>query len=192
MLTLVVVGLAASGVGHGPVGAQEPEQPRFEVVAEDDNGRVWAVLSLTGQRVDEAYLPIVVGVQNNAKKPVTLNRDSFRLRDLDGIIYLMPSVRDWRKNYDKIVLDRRMMSTGGIPWRVWYTSRKLGPTNFFPDLQTGRGNILRDSVTLRRGHGMMDLLYFERPRNLSAGRPFFLEVWGKNWESPIRLRLLLS
>ncbi len=176
----------------GPASAAEPEQPRPEVIAEDENGRVWAVLTLTAQRLDQPYLPIVVGVQNNAKNPVTLDRDSFRLRDLDGLVYVMPSVRDWRRDYGKMVLDRRMMSTGGIPWRVWYSSRKLGPTNFFPDLQTGRGNVLRDSVTLRRGYGMVDLLYFERPRDLSAGRPFFLEVWGKGWEGRIRLRLVLS
>lgn len=181
---------AVLGCGVSLSLAQEPEPPRYEFIAENEDARVWAVLTLTGQRLDEPYIPIVVGVQSNTKKPVTLDRDSFRLRDLDGLIYLMPSVRDWRRNYDKIVIDRRMMSTGGIPWRVWSTSRKLGPTNFYPDLSTGRGNVLRDSVTLRRGYGMIDLLYFERPRDLAAGRPFFLEVWAEGWEAPIRLRLV--
>jgi hypothetical protein len=187
--TLVVV---AAMVAGGALVAQEGEERLWEYNVEDDNGRAWANLTLTGLRMNEPFIPIVVGVQNNAKKPVTLKRDSFRLTDLDGLVYTLASVRDWRKHYDPIVQDRRMMSTGSIPWRVWYTSNKLGPTNFFPDLKTGRGNVLRDSVTLRRGYGMFDLMYFERPRNLAVQRPFFLEIWGKGWESPLRMRLLIN
>ena len=187
--TMVVVAILASG---GALVAQQKETRKWEFDVEDDNGRAWANLTLTGLRMDEPFIPIVVGVQNNAKKPVTLNRESFRLTDLDGLVYVLASVRDWRKHYDPIVQDRRMMSTGSIPWRVWYTSNKLGSTNFFPDLKTGRGNVLRDSVTLRRGYGMFDLMYFERPRNLSVQRPFFLEVWGKGWESPLRMRLVIN
>jgi hypothetical protein len=186
---LVVV---AAMVAGGALMAQEDEERLWEYNVEDDNGRAWANLTLTGLRMNEPFIPIVVGVQNNAKEPVTLKRDSFRLTDLDGLVYTLASVRDWRKHYDPIVQDRRMMSTGSIPWRVWYTSNKLGQTNFFPDLKTGRGNVLRDSVTLRRGYGMLDLMYFERPRNLAVKRPFFLEIWGKGWESPLRMRLLIN
>ena len=176
LITAVVV-LATVAVAGGLL-AEEEETRLWDFDVEDENGRAWANLTLTGLRMDEPFIPIVVAVQNNSKKPVTLNRESFRVTDLDGLVYMLASVRDWRKHYDPIVQDRRMMSTGSIPWRVWYSSNKLGSTNFFPDLKTGRGNVLRDSVTLRRGYGMFDLMYFERPRNLSVKRPFFLEVWG--------------
>lgn len=182
-----VFAVAASGLI-----AQEPEteQPRVLFFVEDQKARVWANLSLTGQRSEEPYIPMVVGVQNIQQEPVTLDRASFRLSDLDGLIYVLPSVKAWRKNYDKIVLDRRTMSASGIPWQVWQTGRRLGETNFFPDLRSNRGNILRDSVTLRKGYGMLDIFYFERPRNFSVNRPFFLEVWGEGWESTIRMRLM--
>jgi hypothetical protein len=38
---------------------------------------------------------------------------------------------------------------------------------------------------------MVNLLYFERPRNLQAGRPFFLAVHPEGWEIPIRIRLVI-
>ncbi len=44
-----------------------------------------------------------------------------------------------------------------------------------------------DSVYLRRGHGMVDLMYFERPREiLEIGTPFFLTIHPERWEIPIR------
>lgn len=169
----------------------EEEQPKYVFFVEDTKARVWANLTLTGQRADEPYIPIVIGVQNMQQKAVTLDQASFRLSDLDDLIYVMPTVKAWRKSYDKIVMDRRTMSASGIPWQVWQTGRRLGETNFFPDLRSQRGNVLRDSVTLRKGYGMVDILYFERPRRFSANRPFFLEVWGEGWESPIKMRLMV-
>ncbi len=172
--------------------AQESGAPRVLYIAEDEQGKVWANLTLTRQRTEEPYLPIVIGVQNLGKKDINLNRDTFWLDDFDGLIYTMPTVSEWRKNYGRIVIDRRMMTTGGIPWEVWYRTGKFGQTNFFPDLNSRRGNTTRDSVFLRRGHGMVDLLYFERPRNFEMGKPFFLNVQPKRWEVPIRMRLIVG
>jgi hypothetical protein len=103
----------------------------------------------------------------------------------------MPSIKEWRKNYGKISIDRRMVSVGGIPWQVWQSSNRFASTNFFPDLNISRGGTARDAVTLPEGWGMADLMYFERPRSLDSGRPFFLAVFGEGWEEPIRLRLVL-
>lgn len=189
-LTIVALVFVLAG---GVLLAQEAEEEKAKYVffVEDSKARVWANLTLTGQRADEPYIPIVVGVQNIQQKSVTLDQASFRISDLDDLIYVMPTVKAWRKSYDKIVMDRRTMSASGIPWQVWQTGRRLGETNFFPDLRSERGNVLRDSVTLRKGYGMVDILYFERPRNFSANRPFFLEVWGEGWESPIKMRLMV-
>ncbi len=165
-LTIVALVFVLAG---GVLLAQEAEEEKAKYVffVEDSKARVWANLTLTGQRADEPYIPIVVGVQNIQQKSVTLDQASFRISDLDDLIYVMPTVKAWRKSYDKIVMDRRTMSASGIPWQVWQTGRRLGETNFFPDLRSERGNVLRDSVTLRKGYGMVDILYFERPRNFS-------------------------
>jgi hypothetical protein len=173
--------------------AQDGDEPgRILFIAEDNQGKVWANLSLTGQRDSEPYLPMVIGVQNGSSAKLKLTRESFWLSDLEGVIYSVPSVKEWRKNYDHASLDRRLLTTGGIPWEVWARSGRFASTNFFPDLRASRGATTRDVVTLRRGFGMADLLYFERPRTLAPGKPFFLAVQGEGWEEPIRLRLYIS
>jgi hypothetical protein len=153
---------------------------------------VWVNLSLAMQNQDDAYLPAVVGVQNKSHNEIKLTRESFWLEDLDDVVYTMPTVKEWRKNYKRIVIDRRLMSTGGIPWEVWWRSGRFAPSNFFPDLRSTRGNTTRDSIVLRNGYGMVDLLYFERLRMNQIGRPFLLVVHPKGWEIPIRIRLYLS
>jgi hypothetical protein len=89
-------------------------------------------------------------------------------------------------------MDYRMVSYAGIPWENWRWNRRLESSSFFPNLRSSRGNTVRDRVTLRHRHAMVDLLYFERPRNLELGRPFFLVVHPKGWEVPIRIRLVIS
>jgi hypothetical protein len=180
----------------GFVFAQEGEekrgQPQILFVAEDDQGTVWANVGLTLQQTDEPYVPIVVAVQNKMKKNVTVTRDRLWLSDLDGLVYQMPSIKEWRKNYGRIVIDRRVVSTGGIPWEVWQRSRRYSASNFFPDMRSQRGNTVIDTVSLRKGNGMVDLFYFDRPRNQFYEKPFFLTVHPKGWENPIRLRLVLN
>ena len=178
--------------------AQEPEAfsddpSKILFIAEDENGKVWANLSLTIQRTQEPYLPMVVAVENQFSKPVTFTRESFWLSDLDDIIYVMPPIKEMRKNYERAVMDSRTVSFAGIPWENWRWNRRLEPSNFFPNLRSTRGNTVMDRVTLRQRHAMADLLYFERPRNLEKGRPFFLNVRPKKgWETPIRIRFVIS
>jgi len=181
----------AVGVAAGSLLAQEPAPTQILFIAENEFGKVWANTSLTIQRTTEPYLPIVVAVENLAAKPITLDRSSISLTDLDGIVYVMPSVKEQRKNYDKTVIDYRMVSYGGIPWEGWRWNRRLEPSNFFPNLRVSSGNTTQDRMTLRQRHAIVDLLYFERPRDLT--RPFFLEIQPqKGWEVPIRLRLVLN
>ena len=185
--------LCAVGVAVASVLAQEPSPTQILFIAENDFGKVWANTSLTIQRRTEAYLPIVVAVENKGTKPVTLDRSSFWLTDLDEIVYVMPTVKEQRKNYDKIVMDYRMISYAGIPWEGWRWNRRLELANFFPNLQARAGNTIMDRVTLRNRHAMVDLLYFERPRDMDLNRPFFLEIHAKKgWEIPIRLRIVLN
>ena len=200
-LSKVITGaIAASAVSIGLLAgttmlAAEEEPQRFLFIAENENGKVWANLTLTMQRTAEPYLPMVVAVENHSKDPITLDRDSFFLSDLDDIVYVMPPIKEIRKNYDKMVMDYRAVSYSGIPWENWSVTRRLEMSNFFPDMRASRGNTVLDRVTLRHRHAMVNLLYFERPRNLELGRPFFLIVHpkkGKGWEIPIRMRIVIS
>jgi len=185
--------LCAVGVAGGLLFAQEPAPTQILFIAENEFGKVWANTSLTLQRKNEPFLPIVVAVENRAAKPITIDRSSIWLTDLDGIVYVMPTVKEHRKNYDKTVIDYRMISYAGIPWDGWRWNRRLEPANFFPNLRASSGNTTKDRVTLRQRHAVVDLLYFERPRNLSLNRPFLLEIHPKKgWEIPIRLRIVLN
>lgn len=190
--TLLIFGLVALA-GTLATGQQDGEDGnKILFIAGDDQGKVWANVSLALQNSDDAYLPMVVGVQNKSPKEIRLNRESFYLTDLDGIVYSMPTVKRWRKGYKRIVVDRRMLSTGGIPWEVWYRSGRFARSNFFPDLRGSRGNTTINSIVLRNNYGMVDLMYFEQLRSMEVGRPFFLTVQPEGWETPIRLRLYLS
>jgi len=174
--------------------AQEEQTQRFLFIAENENGKVWANVTLTLQRTAEPYLPMVVAVENHAKKSITLDRESFWLSDLDDIVYIVPSVKEVRKNYSKTVMDYKTISYAGIPWENWRWTRRLERSNFFPDLRaSASGNTVLDRVTLRQRHAMVSLFYFEKPRTLAPGKPFFLVVRPKKgWEIPIRMRLVLS
>ena len=171
---------------------EEQEAQRVLFIAENEVGKVWVNLTLTLQRTAEPYLPMVVAVENMSRSSIEIDRESFWLSDLDDIFYFMPTVKEVRKNYDKIVMDYRMVSYAGIPWENWRWTSRLESANFFPDLRSTRGNTVRDHVTLRHRHAMVNLLYFERPRNLQRGRPFFLTVHPKGWEIPIRIRIVIS
>jgi hypothetical protein len=192
--TVLAMSLAVGGVVARPDTKQEEEQEpqRVLFIAENDAGKVWANLALTLQRTAEPYLPMVVAVENLSRNSIEIDRESFWLSDLDDIVYFMPTVKEVRRNYDKIVMDYRMVSYAGIPWENWRWTNRLDSANFFPDLRSTRGNTVRDHVTLRHRHAMVNLLYFERPRKLQRGRPFFLAVHPKGWEIPIRIRILIS
>lgn len=189
---LLLVSVAVDWVIAQQGQVQEREPQRLLFIAENDAGKVWANISLTLQRTGEPYLPMVVAVENMQRKSIVLTRESFWLSDLDDIVYVLPSVKEVRKYYDKSVMDFRMVSYSGIPWETWRWTNRLEGANFFPDLRSNRNSTVRDHVTLRQRHAMVNLLYFERPRNLQRGRPFFLVVHAKGWEIPIRIRLIIS
>ncbi len=190
ILSAAIVGVVAATAG-GLLAQDEARSGQILFAGETSYGRVWANLSLTGERAGEPFVPMAVGVQNLSSSKVRLDRTSFWLEDLNGVMYAMPGIREWRKNYRKISMDRRMVSAGGIPVQVWRSSNRYASTNFFPDLNVSRGGTARDVVTLPEGWGMADLMYFERPRTFDTERPFLLAVFAEGWEEPIRLRLVL-
>jgi hypothetical protein len=187
----VILGLAALVVASA-AGQEAEDETKVLFIASDDQGTVWANLGLALQNRSDAYLPMVVGVQNDSKNEIKLTRESFQLVDMNGVVYSMPTVKEWRKSYKRIVIDRRLLSTGGIPWEVWYQSGRFTRSNFFPDLSGRRGNTTINTVILRSGYGTVDLLYFEQLRQGQANRPFILVVQPEGWEVPINLRLYLN
>ncbi|MCJ7753954.1 MAG: hypothetical protein MUP13_05290 [Thermoanaerobaculales bacterium] len=188
---LVILGLAALVVVSA-TGQDGEDEAKMLFIASDDQGTVWANVGLALQNRDDAYIPMVVGVQNNSPNEIKLTRESFHLADMDGVVYSMPTVKEWRKGYKRIVIDRRLLSTGGIPWEVWYQSGRLARSNFFPDLSGTRGNTTISTINLRTGFGMVDLMYFEQLRVQQTDRPFILTVQPVGWEVPINLRLYLN
>lgn len=157
-----------------------------------DAGQLWANLSLTYLRVEEPFLPIVVGMQNKSKQRAVVDRDSFWLVGPDGTRYPLAELKEVRSEYERFGADRRIASAAGIPVEVWARQRRFRESNFFPDMRVSRRPTVVDNVTLAQGDGMADLMYFVTPRGLAPGRPFLLEVLPRDWQVPLRLRLVLA
>lgn len=171
-----------------PVVAQDSQTVH---VGRNDFGTVWANVQLTRMRVSEPYLPIVIGIQNLASDSVRIDRGTIRLVGPDGRRYPVAGVKEVRKNYDKLSPDRRIANASGIPWEVWYRQRRLRESNFFPGVM-GRSGTVIDNISLRRQDGMVDIIYFPRPRGLALNTPFILEIAAEGWEVPLRLGLRLD
>ncbi len=191
-----VLGLAAVALlGYGIVAGVEQGsacKPQYLFQAEGPEGVVWANITLTHRRATEPYLPIVIGIQNTSRDSVKVTRESLWLNDLDGLVYSMPTVKALRGGYDKILADQRLLSVDGIPWLNWRRGRRFEPSNFFPDMRAVRGNTTKDRITLRGGFGMVDLFYFERPRDLAPCAPFFVVVHPEGWQTPIRFSVFIT
>lgn len=173
--------------------AQAADEPRRVIfTARTAEGEVWANVGLTGQRLDQSYVPMVVAVANRGGQAAVVDRDTIRLIGPDGLRYPMPTLRELRRNYRRMSLDSRSVSGAGIPWEVWRRDGKLVDSNFFPELASSRRAIAIDEVTLAPGFAMVDLLYFAKPPGLGPRTPFVLEVSPIGWETPIRLGIILE
>jgi len=166
-------------------------EERDPIVVNGENacGQVWVNLSLTGLRLDETYVPMVIAVYNRAKGQATVTRDSFRLIGADGREVHVPGVKELRQAYDKLTMDRRMVSTAGIPFGTWLRRSRTVPSNFFPGMGSSGGGTTIDHVSMPPMFGMVDLVYFERPKGLALGQPVVLEVKPEGWEESIRLQI---
>jgi hypothetical protein len=187
-LLLVVV------LGCGPMTLFAQDQSRRELIFDSTNaeGEVWVNVSLTRQRFDEDYLPMVVMVANRIDGPVVLDRESFRLIGADGQRYPMPSLKELRAGYNRFGLDARAVSGSGIPWEVWARERRLVESNFFPNLTGNSRALVIDEVSLMPGNAVIDLLYFAKPQGFAAGQPLVLEVHAMGWAAPLRLGMVLN
>jgi hypothetical protein len=182
---VVLLGVLAAGLAIADDG-------RVVFSERNEVGQLWANLAVTYQRVGEPYLPMVIGVQNLGGETMRLDRASFSLIGPDGRRFPMADIKELRRSYDKASMDRRIATANGIPVDVWARQRRLRESNFFPDVSQSRRTTVIDRVTLGRGDGTVDLIYFETPAGLAPGAPFLLEVQPEGWEIPLRLRLVLG
>jgi hypothetical protein len=182
---VIVISLALSL----PVATAQEMQVLY--TAQGQFGSVWANVSVTHQRVAEPYLPVVIGIQNMGPDAVTIDRAAVRLIGPDGTRYPMADLREVRKGYGKMRLDRRIATSAGIPAEVWYRQGRLAESNFFPDVGS-RGGTVIDRVVLRRTDALVDIVYFRRPQSLTASAPFIIEVAPDGWEVPTRLGIQLE
>jgi hypothetical protein len=171
----------------------QEEQPRRIVFSGGNKvGELWANVSLTMQRLDEDYIPMVVAIVNRSKETVTIDRDAVRLVGRDGSRYPMPTLKELRKGYGQRTLDARAASGAGIPYEVWQRERHLMDSNFFPHLMSSGRSIVIDEVNLAPGYAMIDILYFAKPKGMKIGEPFLLEVEAIGWVAPVRLGIVLN
>jgi len=182
---MVLLGILTAGLAIAAEG-------RVVFSERSEAGQLWANLSVTYQRLGEPYLPMVIGVQNLGGETLRLDRASFSLIGPDGRRFPMADLKELRRSYDKGSIDRRIATANGIPVDVWARQRRLRESNFFPDMSQSRRTTVIDRVTLARGDGTVDLIYFEMPSALALGAPFVLEVQPEGWEIPLRLRLVLG
>jgi hypothetical protein len=155
-------------------------------------GELWANVVLTGLRLDEPYLPMVIGIVNHSAESAIVDRDAIRLVGPDGLRYPMPTLKELRTGYGPIALDARAVSGAGIPYEVWRSEGRLVESNFFPNLTSSRRAIVIDEVTLPPGFAMIDLVYFAKPPGLEAGQPLLVEVAADGWPSPLRIGVVLD
>ncbi len=173
-------------------GSAFPQDRQFVFSDKSGSGQLWANLTLTYLRVGEPFLPMVIGVQNFSKQTARLGPESFHLIGPDGSRYPLADLKNLRKEYERFSQDHRIVSRAGIPVDVWIRQRRYRESNFYPDIALSRRPTVIDAVSLGRSDGMADLFYFVAPPDLAPGRPFLLEVRPKDWEVPLRLRLVLS
>lgn len=164
--------------------------PQLVFSGENRLGAAFANVSLTRLRVDEPFLPIVVGLQNLSSDAATVDRDTFRLIGPDRVRYPLAEIKDVRKGYKRGRIDQRLASAAGIPMDVWYRQGRLREANFFPSL--GSGSTVVDRISLRHNDGIVDLLYFPTPHGLALGQPLLLEFALAEWEAPLQLLIRLD
>jgi hypothetical protein len=73
------------------------EQPRILFSEQSALGQVWANLVLTHLRLEEDYLPMVVGIRNLANNKLVVDRESLRLIGPDGVRYPMAGLKEVRR-----------------------------------------------------------------------------------------------
>ena len=179
----MVAALSLAGAGIAAVGAPAI----FTTHTAEAN--VYVNPSLARLHPAEAYLPLVIGVVNNAYQSVHLTRGSFALETKSGASPAI-SIAELRKSYGKIVFDRRQLETMDVVKVLGLQGIISVPSNFYPVVRN-EGSVLTPIVQLPRRYYTWDVLYFKRPVGLKPGDTFTVVVSAKSWKKPIRVKVTL-
>jgi len=154
-----------------------------------DEGWVYVNVDLARKRTGEAFIPLLVGVMNNARQSAVLTRESFRLVMPDGTRIPAASVEQIREGYPKLENDFRWLRSVE-PARILGV-RGVGsvPSHFYPGLVEGKPVVI-SRVELPGRFFTADLIYLPRPEGFTGGE-LVLEVAAEGWENPVTVNLSL-
>ncbi len=155
-----------------------------------ERGDLWVNVYLARHRLNDNYLPLVVGVRNDAKQPVDLRISSYTLVLPNGTREPAADIQALRKGYDKLEFDHRWLremdvSTALGAWGVHYV-----PSRFYPPL-TLRGGVQIPIVEVPPQYWSADVIYFKRPANLKSGDTITLDVQAVGWKEPVSVAITL-
>ncbi len=155
-----------------------------------DQGEVWVNVYLARHRMDASFIPLVVGVRNDAKEPVDLKVSSYALVLPDGTRVPAADIGEVRGSYNKLEFDHRWLREMNVTtvlgaWGVHYV-----PSRFYPPL-TMRGGVQIPIVEVPPQYWSADVIYFKRPAGLTPGTTVTLEVEADGWNAPVRVPITL-
>jgi len=180
LVALVVASLASAGV---TLAGQSDKV--FTVKTED--AWVYVNVELARKRMQEGYIPLVVGVMNNAKNNVNLTRESFKLIGPAGQEIPAATVKEIREGYPKLDSDYRWLQQV-TPMRILgVRGVQAIPSHFYPGLYEG-SSVVINTVQLSQRFFTADILYFKKPEGFTTGNLVF-EVQAKGWEKPVRVSI---
>jgi len=191
-LLVLILAVVLGGVVGIPGVAAAPEKaaPVMVFTGDGPQGKVWVNVDLTRRRLEEAYVPMIVAVLNNAAGPITLDRTALRLVGADGTSTPMATLKEIRTEYRKLNFDWRTLNVQGMPFGTRLSRQFHVESHFFPSM-AGRGAITIDRVQIPPSYWTVDLFYFRRPPGLGEGKPVVLEAAPAGWDEPIRVAIQL-
>lgn len=135
-------------------------------------------------REGSGYMPLQISVANNGLRQLILTRESFTLIDSEKNRYPAANPRELIEGYKFLDLDRHMAELEGIIANKFAAYQQY-PSNFSPDQDFFRLEVVRDLVSLPKFGYMVDFIYFPEPPGGMRGRRFELFLDSPSLEDPI-------
>lgn len=135
-------------------------------------------------REGAGYMPLQIAVSNNGMRQLILTRESFTLIDEQKNRYPAANPQELIESYKFLDLDRHIAELRGIISNKFAAYQEY-PSNFSPDQDWGRLEIVRDLVSLPKFGYMIDFIYFPEPPGGVRGQRFELFLDSPSLEEPV-------
>ena len=135
-------------------------------------------------REGSGYMPLQIAVSNNGMRQLVLTRESFTLIDEQKNRYPAANPQELIEGYNFLDLDRHMAELRGIIANKFAAYQEY-PSNFSPDQDFGRLEVVRDLVSLPKFGYMVDFIYFPEPPGGLRGHRFELFLDSPSLEEPV-------